>query len=212
MTGPGTPDPSQWVTSAEELAELYDPPSERAVLKQIDHLDAHCRAFVAASPFVLLSTCGRVGADCSPRGDDPGFVEVLDERTLLLPDRRGNNRLDSLRNVLENPAVGLLFLVPGVGETLRVNGRARISRDPALRARFVVRGKPPATVLVVHVEEAFLQCAKALVRSGLWDPARQVERSRLPSLGTVLAAHTEGRVDGEAYDREAEARLRETLY
>lgn len=205
-------DEQHLVRSPEELAGLYDPPSERAVLKQIDHLDGYCRSFIAASPFLLLATCGASGADCSPRGDPPGFVEVADERTLLLPDRRGNNRLDSLRNVVENPAVGLLFLVPGVNETLRVNGRGRLSRDPALLRRFAVGGRAPATVLVVSVQEAFVQCAKALVRSELWNPANHARRAELPSMGAVLAAHTRGQVDAEAYDREAERRIRETLY
>lgn len=205
-------DESHVIASLDELAALYDPPSERAVLKQIDRLDEHCRAFIAASPFLLLATCGGAGADCSPRGDHPGFARVADGKTLLLPDRRGNNRIDSLRNIVQNPAVGLLFLVPGVNETLRVNGRARVSRDPALRERFRVGGKAPTTVLVVSVEEAFIQCAKALVRSELWNPARQVPRSTLPSLGTVLAAHTRGGVDAARYDQEAEARIRETLY
>ncbi|MEW5927458.1 MAG: pyridoxamine 5'-phosphate oxidase family protein [Gemmatimonadota bacterium] len=200
------------VASPDELAEIYEPPSERALLKVIRHLDEHCRAFIAASPFAVLATCGSRGADCSPRGDRPGFAQVADPGTLLLPDRRGNNRLDSLRNVLENPAVGLLFLVPGVSETLRVNGRARISRDPALRERFAVDGRAPTAVLVVAVEEAFIQCSKSLVRSELWNPALHVPRSALPSLGTVLAAHTRGGVDAAGYDREAESRVRETLY
>lgn len=200
------------VSSEEELRALHEAPSARAVRKQIDHVDAHCRAFIARSPFVLLATCGRAGADCSPRGDAPGFVHVRDDRTLLLPDRRGNNRLDSLRNVLENPAVGLLFLVPGVDETLRVNGRASVSTDPALREACAVAGAMPRTVLVVHVEEAFIQCSRALVRSALWDPARHVARGALPSMGAVLAAHTGGTVDAAAYDREAATRLRETLY
>lgn len=205
-------DDTHWITSEEELAALYGLPSERAVHKQIDRLDEHCRAFIAASPFVLLSTFGPAGADCSPRGDPPGSVHVADDHTLLIPDRRGNNRLDSARNILANPAVGLLFLVPGVGETLRVNGDARISRDPALREPFRERGKDPATVIVVRVREAFIQCSKALVRSRLWDPARHVVRSSLPSLGTILAAHTFGRVDAETYDREMEEAVRKTLY
>lgn len=205
-------DERQVVASPDELGEIYEPPSERALLKVIPHLDEHCRAFIAASPFAVLATSGSRGADCSPRGDRPGFAQVADPGTLLLPDRRGNNRLDSLRNILENPAVGLLFLVPGVNETLRVNGRAVVTRDPALRERFAVDGKAPAAVLVVAVEEAFIQCSKSLVRSELWNPARHVPRSALPSLGTVLAAHTRGGVDGAGYDREAESRVRETLY
>lgn len=213
VAAPALPgDDAHRVTSAAELAALYDAPSERAVLKQIDHLDEHCRAFIAASPFLLLATCGAAGADCSPRGDHAGFAEVADDRTLLVPDRRGNNRLDSLRNVVENPAVGLLFLVPGVGETVRVNGHGWISRDPALLERFAIRGAAPKTVLVVRVAEAFLQCSKALVRSELWNPARHVARSSLPSFGTMLAAHTSGRVDAAEYDRGADARVLETLY
>jgi len=200
------------LTSLGALQALYDPPSERVRLKQIDRLDAHCRAFIAASPFLILATGGAAGADCSPRGDRPGFVVVEDDVTLLLPDRRGNNRIDSLKNVVENPAVGLIFLVPGVHETLRVNGRARISVDPALLAPFAVDGKEPKTVLVVTVQEAFIQCARALVRSDLWNPAGHVRRADLPSLRTVLAAHTGGLVDAAAYDAEAESMVPRTLY
>jgi PPOX class probable FMN-dependent enzyme len=200
------------VTSLDHLEDLYAAPSERVRLKQIDHLDEHCRAFIAASPFVLLATFGAAGADCSPRGDRPGFVIVEDDKTLLLPDRRGNNRIDSLRNLVENPAVGLLFLVPGVHETFRINGRARISVDPALLARFAVEGRTPKTVLIVTVLEAFIQCARALLRSDLWNSALHVRRADLPSLGTVLAAHTGGKVDAAAYDAEAEIRTPGTLY
>jgi len=206
------PRPSHTISSLEQLTALYDPPSERVLLKQIDHLDEHCRAFIAAAPFLVLATCGPAGVDCSPRGDQPGFVEVEDDKTLLLPDRRGNNRIDSLRNILASPAVGLIFLVPGVHETFRVNGRARISVDPALLARFAVDGKAPKSVLVVTVDEAFVQCARALVRSDLWNPARHVPRAELPSLGTILAAHTGGKVDAAEYDSQWEATVRRTLY
>jgi PPOX class probable FMN-dependent enzyme len=205
-------DDAQTITSLDALHGLYDAPSERVRLKQIDRLDEHCRAFIAASPFLILATCGSAGADGSPRGDRPGFVEVADDTTLLLPDRRGNNRIDSLRNIVENPAVGLIFLVPGVHETFRVNGRARISTDPALLARFAVDGKAPKTVLVITVQEAFIQCARALVRSDLWNPARHVRRDELPSLGTILAAHTGGKVDAAAYDAEAAVTMPKTLY
>lgn len=200
------------IASLDALHGLYDAPSERVLLKQIDRLDEHCRAFIAASPFLILATCGSFGADGSPRGDRPGFVEVQDDTTLLLPDRRGNNRIDSLRNIVENPAVGLIFLVPGVHETFRVNGRAQISTDPALLARFAVDGKAPKTVLVITVQEAFIQCARALVRSDLWNPARHVRRDELPSIGTILAAHTGGKVDAAAYDAEAAATVGRTLY
>ena len=200
------------IRSLDALHGLYDAPSERVRLKQIDRLDEHCRAFIAASPFLILATCGSSGADGSPRGDRPGFVEVADDTTLLLPDRRGNNRIDSLRNIVENPAVGLIFLVPGVHETFRVNGRARISTDPALLARFAVDGKAPKTVLVITVQEAFIQCARALVRSDLWNPAHHVRRDELPSIGTILAAHTGGKVDAAAYDAEAAVTMPKTLY
>jgi PPOX class probable FMN-dependent enzyme len=194
------------VTSLDQLEQLYDAPSERVRLKQIDHLDEHCRAFL------LLATSGAAGADCSPRGDRPGFVIVEDDKTLLVPDRRGNNRIDSLRNIVENPSVGLLFLVPGIHETFRINGRARISVDPALLARFAVDDKPSKTVLIVTVLEAFIQCARALVRSDLWNPALHVRRADLPSLGTILAAHTGGKVDAASYDEEAAITLPRTLY
>ena len=201
------------ITTLDQLAQLYDPPSERAVRKQIDRLDEHSRAFIAASPFLLLATCGpTTGADCSPRGDRPGFVQIPDDKTLLVPDRRGNNRTDSLRNIVQNPAVGLLFLVPGVTEAFRVNGRARISADPALLDRFAVDDKPPRTVLVVTVDEAFMHCSRALLRADLWNPARHVARATLPSAGTMLAAHTRGAVDAAEYDTFNAETLAKTLY
>lgn len=169
------------------LRALYGPMGERSARKQLDRLDRHCRRFVELSPFVLLSTTGADGlGDVTPRGDAPGFVAVEDDRTLLIPDRPGNNRLDSLTNILERPGVGLLFLVPGVDETLRVNGTAEIHADPALLARFAVDGKLPRTVLKIAVREAYLHCAKAFMRSRLWDPAVQVDRSTLPSMGEML--------------------------
>jgi uncharacterized protein len=206
-------DDEHMIASVEALAQLYDPPSERVLQKEIDHLDGICRAFIAASPFLLLATCGKSGAmDCSPRGDQPGFVEVADDKTLLIPDRRGNNRIDSLRNLVENPAVGLLFLVPGVNETFRVNGRAKISTDPALLARFAVAGKAPRSVLVVTVAEVFVQCARALLRSELWNPEKHIRRADLPSIGTILAAHTGGKVDAAAYDADAAPKTAQALY
>lgn len=191
---------SHYITTADELNRLYDPPSELVIQKQIDHLDDNCQAFIVASPFFLLATFGDSGADCSPRGDQPGFVKVADEKTLLIPDRAGNNRIDSLRNIVENPAVGLLFLVPGIDYTLRVNGRAKLSVGPDSLQQFVVKGKAPRSVIVVTVEEAFVQCARAPLRSKLWDPERFVEKSELPSMGTMLAAHTKGGIEAEKYD------------
>lgn len=175
------------ITSLDALRALYPPVRERSRLKVLTALDGHCRRFVGLSPLVMVASFGSDGrADVTPRGDLPGFVALEDERTLLLPDRPGNNRLDTLTNLVSNPAIGLLFLIPGVDETLRVNGRAEIRDDADLLARFAVGEKPPATVLRVTVEEAYLHCAKAFMRSGAWDPARQIDRARLPSMGEML--------------------------
>src|SRR6201987_601161 len=181
-------------------------------MDELDHVNAEYRAFIEKAPFFALATGGPDGLDCSPRGDPAGFVRVHDEKTLLVPDRRGNNRIDSLRNILHDPRVALLFLIPGCGETIRVNGRAAISTDPALAQSYLVDGKSPRAVLVVSVERVFYQCAKAIVRSKLWDPSRHIDRKSLPSNGTILAELTEGRLGGEAHDREAPARLKATLY
>ena len=199
------------IRNAEDLAELYGPPLERSVRKQLDHLDEHCRAFIAASPFLVIGTHGGF-ADNSPRGDLPGFVQVVDDHTLLIPDRRGNNRLDTLRNILRNPSVGLLFLVPGIHESFRVNGEALISRDPALIERFAVDGKTPRTVLVVKVKEAYIHCSRAMVRAGLWSPEKFAAPGSVPSFGTMMAAHTCGFVDATAVDEEAKVRVPLTLY
>jgi PPOX class probable FMN-dependent enzyme len=200
------------VTTTDELAALYGEPFGLSVVKEIDHVNVHYRAFIEAAPFFALATNGPDGLDCSPRGDAPGFVRVLDDRTLLVPDRRGNNRIDSLRNIVADPRVALLFLIPGVGETLRVIGRARISADPALTASFVANGKPPRTVLVVAVERVFYQCSKAVVRSKLWDPATQIDRASLPSSGTILAAISGGKIGGPEHDRGQPERIKATLY
>ena len=200
------------IDDLETLAALYGEPGETSIRKEVDHLHPHYRALVEASPFVALATAGPEGLDVSPRGDAAGFVVALDEHTLLLPDRRGNNRTDSLRNVIRDPRVALLFLVPGMGETLRVNGRAHISIAPALLARFEVDGKRPRSVLVVRVETVYFQCARAIVRSALWDASRHVARATLPSPGTILSALTRAQIDGAAYDRELPARLKTSLY
>lgn len=176
------------IASAAELEALYGEPSDRARRKVIYRLDGHCRNFIAQSPLLVIGTAAADGtADCSPRGDAPGFVTVLDDNRLLIPDRMGNNRVDSMRNIVENPNVGLIFFLPGVNETLRVNGRARIVADPALLAGFAVNGRAPKTAILVEVREAFLHCAKALMRSRLWDPAIQIERSTFPTLGRMIA-------------------------
>jgi uncharacterized protein len=200
------------VTSIEQLEAIYGQASGAAVVKEIDHVSAEYRKFIEASPFFVLASNGPEGVDCSPRGDEPGFVRVADEKTLLIPDRRGNNRLDSLRNIVRDPRVSLLFLVPGVCETFRVIGRASISTDPALCETFVFAGKTPRAVIVVAVESVYFQCAKALVRSKLWDSSRHVERKSLPSNGTILAAITKGELGGEEWDRAYPERLRQTIY
>jgi PPOX class probable FMN-dependent enzyme len=200
------------VTTMAELEAMYAQPMETSLLKEIDHIGPHYRALIEASPFCALATCGPEGLDCSPRGDAPGFVRIEDERTLMIPDRRGNNRVDTLRNIIRDPRVALLFLIPGVSETMRVNGRAAISTDPELLESFKVDGKAPRCVIVVTVERAYFQCAKAIVRSKLWDPATRVERAKLPTTGAMVAALTKGKVDAETYDREAPARIKAQLY
>ncbi|MFI4995417.1 MAG: pyridoxamine 5'-phosphate oxidase family protein [Hyphomicrobiales bacterium] len=198
--------------SIEELENLYGHPKGGAVLKEISFLNPHYRAFVEASPFVVLASAGPDGLDCSPKGDAPGFVRILDDHRLALPDRPGNNRIDNLRNIVVDPRVALLFMVPGVGETLRVNGRAVISTEAELLASFAVQGKAPRTVIVVTVEAAYIHCSKALMRSKLWDASRRLERSMLPSLGEMLALISADAIDAKAYDRDLPGRLESTLY
>ena len=198
------------VTDLAALEALYDPVLEVARIKSTTRLDAPTRAFIAASPFCLLGTNGARGLHITPRGDAPGFVQVLEGNRLMLPDRRGNNRLDGLRDILENNLVSLLFLVPGVNETLRVHGTATISTDPELRALCVAQGKTPATVLIVQIEEIFMQCAKALMRSALWDGRGRP--AGVPTMGQLIAAHKNGAIDPASYDRDAPARLKANLY
>lgn len=199
------------ITSLDQLRALYATPRERSLRKVMPALDIHCRSLIALSPLVMVGSFGADGrADVTPRGDAPGFVEVVDGATLLIPDRPGNNRLDTLTNLLANPAIGLLFLVPGVDETLRVNGTAEIRDDAELLARFEVEGKRPVTVLKVDVQEAYLHCAKAFMRSRAWDPAAHVARSRLPSMGEMLR----DQLNLATAETQAEmlVRYRETLY
>ena len=178
------------VGSLDELRALMGEPSEIALRKDIARIDEHCRAFIARAPFVLVATADRAGrCDVSPKGDAPGFVLVVDERTLLIPDRPGNKRFDGMRNLLENPRIGLIFLVPGSEETLRVNGRARIVRDPEWLARLAAQGKTPQLAIAVDVEESFLHCAKCVKRSGLWEPATWPAKSELPRAAQILLDH-----------------------
>ena len=179
------------ITELAALRALYVAPKERAILKQLSALDVHCRRFIGLSPFVVVATAGAAGAmDASPRGGVPGFVEVLDEHTLLIPDAPGNNRLDSLENIVASGSVGLLFLVPGVDETLRVNGSAVLSQAAEDIARCSNERRAPVLVIRVTVREAYLHCAKALMRSALWSPAARIDRSLLPTAGQMLIDHT----------------------
>ncbi|MGH7353235.1 MAG: pyridoxamine 5'-phosphate oxidase family protein [Candidatus Rokuibacteriota bacterium] len=202
------------VTSRDELKRLVGEPSERAVKKDIARLDEHARSFIAASPFVLMATAGAEGrCDVSPKGDAPGFVRVLDDRHLVIPDRPGNKRVDGMRNILENPHVGLIFLVPGREETLRVNGVAWISRDPDLLASLEAHGKRPLLALGVEVEECFLHCPKAFRRAGLWEPATWTSAAALPAMASVFyeRLRPEGKTL-EEYARESEEGIRRTMY
>src|SRR5712691_1770100 len=200
------------VTAVDELATLYAQPSERVLRKEIDHVDAVGRAFIAASPFLVLATGSSQGLDCSPKGDKPDFVQVEDDgRILLIPDRRGNNRIDGLKNLVEDPRIGLIFLVPGANETYRVNGRARVSVNPVLKRRLAVDGKEPATVIVVAVEQAFQHCPKALIRSDLWKAGSGGRPKGVPTLGDFAAARTPG-TDSTTYDADYARRMPSELY
>ncbi len=200
------------ITTLEQLDALYGEPSERALIKEIDHLSAEYQVFVEKSPFVILASSGPGGLDCSPRGDPAGFVRVLDDKTVLLPDRLGNNRTDSLSNIIDDPRVSLLFLIPGVGETLRINGHTEIFVDADLCAEFIVNGKTPRSVLAVHVERVYFQCPKALIRSKLWDLETQVARSELPTSGDIFNAISGGEIEGSKYDRAYPQRIKDTIY
>jgi PPOX class probable FMN-dependent enzyme len=203
---------SHVIEAIAELEALFGPVGEASIRKEVPTLHPHYQAVIKASPFAVLATVSPEGLDVSPRGDPAGFVEVEDERTLLLPERRGNNRVDSLRNILGDPRVALLFLVPGVGETLRVNGRALISVDPVLLERFTMNGQPPKCVLVITVETALFQCSRAIVRSDLWQPVPADAPRPVPTPGEMLQALTQADIDGDSYDRALPERVRTTLY
>jgi PPOX class probable FMN-dependent enzyme len=200
------------ITTVEQLEQLYGETLPASIMKEIDHINDSYRKMIELAPFVAIATGGPEGLDCSPKGDAPGFVHILDDKTLAIPDRPGNNRLDSFRNLLRDPRIAILFLIPGVGETLRVNGRATLSTDPALMQRFEVNGKLPRSVLVVHIESIYFHCSKAVVRSKLWDPGVQVDRKTLPSTGAMIKELAQGKFDGEAYDRDAPEKIKAMLY
>jgi PPOX class probable FMN-dependent enzyme len=191
---------------------MYKRPTERLIMKELDYIDSLGRAFIAASPFLVLATGSREGFDCSPKGDKPGFVQVEEEgRLLLIPDRPGNNRIDGLKNLIEDQRIGLIFLVPGANETFRVNGRARISSNSDLKRRFAVDGKEPRTVIVVTVEQASQHCPKALVRSDLWKAGNGSRPEGVPTLGDFAAARNPG-VDRRVFDRDYAKRIAQALY
>src|ERR1700693_2818758 len=200
------------VTTIEQLEALYGQPYGPAVFKEIDHISDGYRKLIESAPFVAVATSGPEGLDCSPKGDARGFLRILDDKTLAIPDRPGNNRLDGFRNIVRDPRSALLFLIPGVGETLRVNGRAAISIDPELMKSFAVNGKLPRCVLIVHIESIYFHCSKAIVRAKLWDPATQVDRKSLPSTGTIIAELSQGKLGGETYNREAPEKIKAMLY
>lgn len=200
------------VRSIEELEAIYGTTGETSTAKVADRITPHYRAFIEASRFAALATVGPEGIDCSPRGDLVGFVRIHDEFTLMMPDRRGNNRVDSLRNIVRDPRVSFMFLIPGHGNAIRVNGRAELSVDPDLLQSFAVDGKAPRSIIVMKVSEVYFQCARAIVRSELWNPELHIDPKSLPTPGDILACMSEGRVGGKEYDEAWQARAMATLW
>ncbi len=200
------------IDSIEALKALYGEPGETSLVKESPIITPHYARLIEASPFLALATCGPEGLDCSPRGDDGPVAVIADERTLLIPDRRGNNRTDSLANIVRDPRVGLLFLIPGSGTTLRVNGRAVVSVAQDLLQRLARDGKPPRSVIVVTIETVYFQCARAVHRAQLWNPDRHVDPAMLPTPGEILASASQGKVGGEVYDREWPERAAKSMW
>jgi len=200
------------ITTVEELEAIYGQPAEPSIVKEAHYITPHYRALIEASPFAVLATSGPEGLDCSPRGDRPGFVRVVDDKTLMMPDRRGNNRVDSLRNIVRDPRIALLFMIPGSGTTLRVNGLAHLTTDADVLASFAMEGNHPRSAIVIEVESIYFQCARAIVRSELWNPEKHVDPQTLPSPGQILAALSSDRIGGEEYDRTWPARAKKSLW
>ena len=199
------------ITTEEELEALYGEPVPGALVKELDHISDHYRAFVEAAPFVVVASAGPEGLDATPRGDPAPIVRIVDNKTVMLPDRRGNGRIDTLRNIVRDGRVALLFLIPGVGETLRINGRAELTTDPELCESFEMQGKVPQTVMIIRVESCYFQCPKALVRSKLWDPSTHVDRKSLPSNGEMIKGLMPD-FDAETYDKNYPQRVKDTIY
>jgi PPOX class probable FMN-dependent enzyme len=200
------------ISTVDELESIYGKPVEVSLVKEVNWITPHYRAYIEASPFAVLASAGPEGLDCSPRGDLAGFVRVHDSRTLMLPDRRGNNRVDSLRNIVRDPRVALLLMIPGVGNTLRINGRAHLSTAPDLLTSFAIEGKAPRSVIVMAVDAVYFQCTRALLRSELWNPARHVDPKNLPSAGQILAALSQNRVGGDDFDQVWPQRAKQAMW
>jgi uncharacterized protein len=201
------------VEDIREIREIYGEPMERAVKKQLPKLEKHSRAFIALSPFLVMATCDAEGrCDASPKGDAPGFVHVLDDETLLIPDRLGNNRIDTISNLMEHPRIGLIFFVPGLRETLRVNGRAQVTTDPALLESCVAQAKLPRSGILVSAEEVYFHCGKAIIRSDLWNPAKQINKADFPSLGIIIADQIGQATEPKEAERMTEESYRTRLY
>lgn len=200
------------IDSIKQLEAIYGFPGETSTVKVTPNIIPAYRAYIDASPFLALATCGPEGLDCSPRGDLRGFVRVVDETTLYIPDRRGNNRVDSLRNIVRDPRIAILFFLPGSGNTLRVNAQAHVTIDNDTLESFAVDGKPPRSVVVARVDEVYFQCARAIVRSELWNPDRYIDPNDLPTAGEILADLSNDCLGGECYDNEWPERARKTLW
>jgi PPOX class probable FMN-dependent enzyme len=200
------------IRTMEDLNALYGAVAPPSIIKEVDHIHPIYRPFIEASPFAILATAGPKGLDATPRGDPAGFIHVEDDKTLILPDRRGNNRIDSLRNIISDPRVALLFMVPGVGETLRVNGTAEILAGADHLARFAMAGKLPKSILRITVNSVFFQCSRAVIRAKLWKQESHLQRDHLPSAGAILSTLSGASIDGEAYDHALPQRLADTLY
>jgi len=200
------------ITTVEELEAIYGVPGETSTIKEVDYLTAEYRALVQASPFAILATSGPEGLDCSPRGDRPGFVRIVDDRTLILPDRRGNNRIDSLRNIVRDSRTALLFLLPGSGTTLRVNGRAHLTVDAATLESFAIDEKAPRAAIVLKIDSVYFQCARAIVRSEIWNPNKHIDPKTLPTPGDILAKLSDNRVGGTTYDCEWPERAKNSMW
>ena len=200
------------ITTVDELQAIYGQPAEPSIVKEVGHITANYRRLIEASPFAVLATSGPEGLDCSPRGDRQGFVRIVDDKTLMMPDRRGNNRVDSLRNIVRDPRAALLFMIPGSGTTLRVNGRAHLTTDAEVLGSFEMEGKLPRSVIVIKVGSIYFQCARAIVRSKLWNHEHHVDPDSLPSAGQILAELSDSRVGGEEYDREWPSRAKKSLW